>query len=71
MLSQRHRNRQLAVKAYADGATECAASVACAIQPICVARGAIAAMELQVSLCAFNKCHILRKSLVLLAGRPC
>ena len=68
VLSQSHRSRQLAVKAYADGATECAASVAGAVQSICVARGAIPSTQLQVSLLAFSQCHILRTSLVLLAA---
>lgn len=68
VLSQSHRIRQLAVKAHADGATECAASFACAIQPICVARGAISATQFQVSSRNFNQCHILRASLVLLAA---
>jgi len=53
VLSQSHRIRQLAVKTYAEGVTECAASIA--IQPICLARGAIPSTQLQVSLRAFNQ----------------
>lgn len=71
LLSQSHRSRQLAVKAYADGATECAASVAGAVQSICVARGSIPSTQLQVSLHALNQCTaIFSMLLVLLAAWP-
>lgn len=50
VLLQSHSNRQLAFNAYAEEVAECSASFACAIQPICLAGGALHTAPLQVTL---------------------